>query len=211
MSSLSDKIEHLIGRALASVRHHDAKLFTRTHAFRDQSEPTIVVTSPECETPDTGLPIDTTPMGANRFPHLKWHMIEIDGKSEEAHIAEYLVIVEDPDAPLPAPVVHGIYYAIPRGKTTLLPEDFEPVQDGSNMLSGGFRYGRNRKKSIWGGPRPVLGHGPHRYMFQVVALRSTLDVDSLSQIPTKTELERAVEGKVVAWGLWVGTFERKLA
>ena len=211
MSSLGEKIEHLIGRALASVRHHDAKLFTKTQAFRDQSEPTIVVTSPECETPDTGLPIDTTPMGANRFPQLNWHMMKIDGKSQEDLVVEYLVVVEDPDAPLPSPVVHGIYYAIPPGKPALLPEDFEPVPDESNMLCGGFRFGRNRMKSIWGGPKPVLGHGPHRYMFQVVGLRSTLDVNSLSQLPTKTELERAVQGKVVAWGLWVGTFERKLA
>ena len=211
MYSLSDKVEYLIGRALASVRRHDAKLFTKTQAFRGQSEPIIVVTSPECQAPDSALPIDTTPMGANRFPHLNWHMMKTDGTSQEDLVAEYLVIVEDPDAPLPAPVVHGLYYAIPRGKTALLPEDFKPVPDASNMLYGGFRFGRNRMKSVWGGPRPVLGHGPHRYMFQVVGLRSTLDVNSLSQIPTKTELERAVEGKVVAWGLWVGTFERKLA
>ncbi len=33
---------------------------------------------------------------------------------------------------------------------------------------------------------------------------------NLSQIPTRAELERAGDGKVVAWGMWVGTFERKL-
>lgn len=149
-------------------------------------------------------------MGANRFPQLKWHVANTDRETVDDIVAEYLVVVEDPDAPLPAPVVHGIYYAVPRGRITLSPEDFEPIQDGSNMLRGGFRFGRNRMKSIWGGPKPVLGHGSHRYIFQVVGLRSTLDEGTLSRIPTKAELERAVEGKVVAWGLWVATFERKL-
>ena len=49
-------------------------------------------------------------------------------------------------------------------------------------------------KSIWGGPKPMLGHGPHRYSFQVV------DVGMLGQAPTKIDMERAVERKVAAWG-----------
>ena len=212
MPSLSEKIEHLIGRSLASIRQHDAKLFTKAQAFTDQPEPTIAVLSPECgSTDDAQLQTAHTPMGANRFPQLEWHAMDAGRTRAEGLVAEYLVVVEDPDAPLPAPVVHGIYYGIPGGKTALSPKDFEPLPDGGNMLRGGFRFGRNRMKSIWGGPKPVLGHGPHRYIFQVVGLRSTLDVGMLGQAPTKIDLERAVEGKVAAWGQWVGTFERKLA
>ena len=60
-------------------------------------------------------------------------------------------------------------------------------------------------KSIWGGPKPMLGHGPHWYLFQL------MDVGMLGQAPTKINMERAVEGKVAARGQWAGTFERKLA
>ena len=65
-------------------------------------------------------------------------------------------------------------------------------------------------KSVWGGPKPVLGHGLHRYMFQVVGLSSDVEGGKLSKVATRAELERAVDRKVVAWGVWIGTYERKL-
>lgn len=113
------------------------------------------------------------------------------GDSPVEHlIASYMLVVEDPDAPLPAPVLHGIYSANPRDKTALSPEDFDPVVDEGNLLRGGFRFGRNRMKSIWGGLNPVLGRGPHTYMVQAVGLRSTLDEGTLSPMPTRAEMER---------------------
>lgn len=65
-------------------------------------------------------------------------MMKMDGINQDDLIAEHLVIVEAPDASLPAPVVHWLYYAIPRCKFALLPEDFKPVPDASNMLYGGL-------------------------------------------------------------------------
>lgn len=124
-------------------------------------------------------------------------------------INTYMVIVEDPDAPLPSPVVHGIYYDIPASKTTLSHADLEAVSDSKNGLVGGFKYGLNRRKCIWSGARPLLAHRAHRYMFQVVGLNSSPSPKRLSEIPTKLELEKAVENKIVAWGVWVGIFERK--
>ena len=72
------------------------------------------------------------------------------------------------------------------------------------MLHGGFRYGANRMKSVWGGPRSAVRHGVHRYMFQVVALSEVIDVKEASPIATRVELEREIMGKVVARGMWIG-------
>ena len=210
MASWGQKVEYFVGRSLSFIRNHDDRLFTRCAAFREKPQPTLDVSCIDCEGAAQELQLDHTPMGENRFPSLKWKPLETDNGNTGNQIVEYLVIVEDPDAPLPQPVVHGIYFGIPHSKTTLCPEDFQLVPDGQNTLAGGFGYGLNRMKTVWGGPKPVLGHGPHRYMFQVISLRSQLDRSKLGQRPTKTQLERAVEGEVVSWGTWIGTYERKL-
>ncbi|KAL4894253.1 hypothetical protein BDV59DRAFT_201096 [Aspergillus ambiguus] len=85
-------------------------------------------------------------------------------------------MVEDPDAPLAEPVVHGLYYGIPVSKTILFSEDFETIGEGSiPELRGGFNYGLNRRKTIYMPPRGFLGHGPHRYFYQVIALNEPID------------------------------------
>lgn len=197
------RIEYAIGRALSSVRGHDAKLFIKGPVFKAHPEPTFPVTSPECG--ESKLQVHHTPMGENRFPELKW-----DPPASAEEISEYLLVVEDPDAPLLMPVVHGIYYAIPATKTLLQPKDFEPVSEQKNMLRGGFKFGGNRMKTVWGGPKPVLGHGSHRYMFQVVALNSSIDQKTITEIPTRAELEKSIEGKITGWGMWTGTYERTM-
>lgn len=113
--------------------------------------------------------------------------------------------MEDPDAPLPSPIVHGIYYGISGESKEFGGEGVVP--SGGLKAGKGFKVGRNRKGTVYIGPRPVLGHGVHRYMFDVVGLREELV--GLNECPTKEELVKAVEGKVVGWGRWMGTFERK--
>lgn len=212
MPSFLERIEATLGRSLVSIRGHDTKLFIKTPGFRNYPEPTISVTSPECGTSMSELQLLHTPLGENRFPQLQWNPPTTSAEeTTQTNIAEYLLVVEDPDAPLPMPVVHGIYYAIPPSKTLLLPEDFGSVPQAKHAVHGGFKFGLNRMKSVWGGPKPVLGHGLHRYMFQVVGLNSSIEKELSSQIPTRSELEKAVEGKVAAWGVWIGTYERKLA
>lgn len=211
MPSFLERVEDALGRSLVSIRGHDNKLFVKTPAFINHPEPTISVASPECGASMSKLQIHHTPLGENRFPQLQWGPPSSADETAQTGIAEYLLVVEDPDAPLPMPVVHGIYYALPPSKTLLLPEDFGAVLEAKNTVRGGFKFGLNRMKSVWGGPKPVLGHGLHRYMFQVVGLGSSIEGRVSSEIPTRSELERAVEGQVVGWGMWIGTYERKLA
>ena len=209
MPALAALIEAAIGGLLKSARGRDAKLFTKCAAFNAIPSPTLDVTSPECGETNSSLLIAHTPLGENRFPEISWSRQPSTGDAGP-DIVEYLVIVEDPDAPLPSPVVHAIYYGIPASKTTIVPADLRVSSDTKDaVLTGGFKYGMNRRQTVWGGARPVLGHGMHRYMFQVVGLSESIDTKGLGKVPSKELLEKAVEGKIAAWGVWVGTFERK--
>jgi len=225
MAFLTSLLECVIGHLLYRFRARDAKLFTATPPFAAHPESTIPIYSPEygqsSEQPSS-TPMDAqhTQVGANRFPALTWSVpVELEGR-----VKEWLLVVEDPDAPLPRPVVHGLYYAIAASNVSLNHADFEVVDEhgegehteskaNSTLLKGGFRYGQNRPGTVWAGPRPVMAHGPHRYFFQVVGLGQELDWrgirrTSQSSPLSREELAMAIEGKVVAWGLWVGTFER---
>jgi hypothetical protein len=75
--------------------------------------------------------------------------------------------------------------------------DVDVGAGGGGSMEAGFRVGKNRRGTVYAGPRPVLGHRVYRYMFDVVALGEGLAGGGLSAVPTKEELARAVEGKVV--------------
>ena len=63
------------------------------------------------------------------------------------------------------------------------------------MLKGGFKYGAVKRGRIYGGPRPPMGHGPHRYFDIVVALVEPLNPGALSRVATLEEIEKEVVGK----------------
>lgn len=231
MPPLTARIENFLGsRILPSIRGHDNKLLIKSPAFAHIA-PTLEVTSPECGPSGSALHVAHTPLGANRFPKLTWHQssttmpvgvgTRIVNEEEHRHhaVAEYLVIVEDPDAPLPDPVVHGLYYGIrPDGEEiSLHPTDLDQVsmpprreeKARASVLRGGFDYGLNRRRCVWSGARPVLGHGVHRYFFQVVGLRESLSVEEGALVSKDFLRETLKEGDIVNWGVWVGTFERR--
>jgi len=193
-------IEGCLGTLLSSQKGRDAKLFTKSAAFASFPEPTFAVESPDCGSSGSAMAADYSQLGSERFPVLRW-----DPGPLAAEIKEYLIIVEDPDAPLPSPIVHGIYYEIAGDVKEFGGEGLVP--NGNLKAGKGFKVGRNRKGTVYIGPRPVLGHGVHRYMFDVVGLKEGLV--GLSECPKKEELVKAVGGKVAGWGRWIGTFERK--
>ena len=57
----------------------------------------------------------------------------------------------------------------------------------------------------WLPPDPPTGHGSHDYVFQLFALN---EVPSMGPSPGRDELVAALEGRVVAAGLLVGTYSR---
>ncbi|APA08098.1 hypothetical protein SS1G_00241 [Sclerotinia sclerotiorum 1980 UF-70] len=164
-------LEAFLGRIFYSQRGRDAKLISRSIPAITKLPATLLVTSPLGPSPSP-LSHSHSQLGANEFPPLSWSLNSHTDSELELRdkIKSFLLVVEDPDAPLPSPVIHGIYYNIPASKTEVRKEDFvqsqSDNQDGNGrLLAGGFSYGVNRRKTIWGGPKPVLGHGMHRYFF----------------------------------------------
>ncbi len=143
-----------------------------------------------------GAPIPKTHTceGTDVSPPLAW-------SGAPASAASYALIVDDPDAPDPrAPkmtYVHWVLYDIPAG-VEALPEG------ASAALPATTREGVNDwKRTGYGGPCPPIGR--HRYYFKLYALDGMLgDLGNA----TKTGVERAMEGHVVARAQLMGTYAK---
>ncbi len=73
-----------------------------------------------------------------------------------------------------------------------------------SALPGEARFGLNDwKRAAYGGPCPPIGR--HRYFHKLYALDVALD--DLGA-PTKAELEKAIEGHVLARAELVGTYRK---
>ncbi|KAF7941374.1 hypothetical protein EAE99_001011 [Botrytis elliptica] len=79
-------------------------------------------------------------------------------------INSFFLVVEDSDVPTPSPVIHVIYYDIPPSRLKVRKEDFVEVK--KDDCACGFNHGVDGQKTIGEGPKPVLGHGVHRYCFK---------------------------------------------
>jgi len=81
-------------------------------------------------------------------------------------------------------------------------------------VAGGFHYGLNRKKTIYLAPRPVMGHGVHRYFFQVIGVGEGFDAEKIASSEVegvgKESLLKELEKTATCWGEWVGSFERAM-
>jgi hypothetical protein len=116
--------------------------------------------------------------------------------------AEFVLIVEDPDAPLPRPFVHAIVIGIPPESSKLAEGALSALLPTSQGILGRNSYGL----AAYVGPRALPGHGPHTYVFQISALGKRL---SFAQPPTRRELVAALDGVVSARGRLDGTFEQR--
>jgi Raf kinase inhibitor-like YbhB/YbcL family protein len=128
-------------------------------------------------------------------PALEWSGLPEGTKS-------VALIVDDPDAPDPAAPrmtwVHWVLYNIPPSAAGLA----EAVE--AQDLPAGTKEGLNDwKRTGYGGPCPPIGR--HRYFHKLYALDVVLpDLGN----PTKKDLERAMEGHILAKTELVGTYER---
>jgi Raf kinase inhibitor-like YbhB/YbcL family protein len=131
--------------------------------------------------------------GGNLSPPLLWTGLP-DGTVELA------LVVEDCDAPIPFAFVHAIAWGISAQLDGL------PVGALSSASQGLLKMGRNTfGNSAWIGPRPLTGHGPHRYSFQLLALDRSLQ---FSGPPTRAQLLKAIDGAVIGRGRLDGINEQ---
>ena len=137
------------------------------------------------------IPTKFTCDGPDVSPPLAW----TDPPKETRSLA---LIVDDPDAPA-GTWVHWVLYDLP-GTARELPEGVPK----DRQLRDGARQGRNDFGKIgYNGPCPPR-RAVHRYFFKLYALDSKT---KLSSGATKSELERAMKGHVLAQAELVGKFQ----
>lgn len=202
MPTFTDRIEAYLGKLFYSQRGRDSQLFTRDEIFNN-IEPSIPITSPDVGQSGSTMEKRYTQDAASDFPALSWEQVP------EAQ--EYILVIEDPDAPLPFPVVHGLLYGIFSDTTNLSQPDFEAVDTVKHTIkTGSVKYGKNLRQSVYDGPKPILNHGEHRYFYQLIALKQPLK--NLPAYPDKKTMLKNIKetDSVLAWGEWIGVYERKL-
>ena len=130
----------------------------------------------------------------NISPPLSWTRV-LEAQS-------YVLIVQDPDAPTEAPVVHWMIWNIPGDAISLTPGvATRPQLDHPK----GAVQGRNTKGGFgYFGPRPPLGHGMHRYHFQLFALDRLLPMSPDTPLE---ELLNVLKADTIASAELVGTYE----
>ncbi|MER3412242.1 MAG: YbhB/YbcL family Raf kinase inhibitor-like protein [Thermoleophilia bacterium] len=137
--------------------------------------------------PDQGrIPARYTCEGEDVSPPLSW----TDPPPGARSLA---LIVEDPDAP-GRTFTHWLAWGIDPGWSCLGEGERAPREGRNDFGASG-----------WRGPCPPMGHGPHRYVFRLLALDTEID---LPPGASRRELERALEGHVLAEATLVGVYER---
>lgn len=137
------------------------------------------------------IPDKFTCKGEDISPHLSWEGVPAVTKS-------IALIMDDPDAS-GGTFVHWVIYNL-EANTRNLPEAMpldEAFANGS--MQGMTDFGRPG----YGGPCPPPGK-PHRYYFKIYALDVRLN---LSSGASKSQLENAMKGHIIAQGELMGKYE----
>lgn len=127
--------------------------------------------------------------GEDISPPLAW-------SGAPAGTRSFVLICDDPDAPVGV-WDHWLLFNIP-ATVDGLPEGVAERTDGS-------LYGKNSwRRQDYGGPCPP--GGVHRYFFKLYALDTTLNLRAGA---SKRDIERAMEGHILARAELVGTYTRR--
>ncbi len=132
------------------------------------------------------IPSEYTCDGANRSPDLSWTWVPTSTQS-------IAIVVDDPGAPSGA-FTHWVVWDI-KPETHVLPR---------GSLGGGVAGTNDFRHVGYDGPCPAQGQ-LHNYRFAVYGLDTLLVLEPAA---TRVELDRAMNGHVVAQGMLLGSFQR---
>lgn len=139
------------------------------------------------------IPAKYTCDGSDVSPPLTWTNAPAATKS-------FMLLADDPDAPA-GTWVHWVVYNLPASAASL-PENVAKSQ----YIAGNACQGLNDFNRLgYGGPCPPAGK-PHRYFFKLYALDVMPD---LKPGRTKADALKAMEGRVLAQGQLMGTYQRQ--
>jgi Raf kinase inhibitor-like YbhB/YbcL family protein len=186
-------IGRLFGRLMRGVHAGEHKLVWNQPEVR--SPETIVVSNPAFKDGNQ-IPKEFAGIGVgnNQSPPLIWG--NLPNKA-----VELVLVVEDPDAPLPVTSIHLIATAISPQLREVRAGVFNPESQPIPFCMGKGVLGRRR----YDGPTPPPGHGPHRYFFQLFALGRALNKD---RVFDRKILLKELNGAVLARGRLIGIYER---
>lgn len=108
-----------------------------------------------------------------------------------------VLVIDDVDVPLPRPLLHTVAVIEP-GVQNVDTGALQPGAAGMRFIPGSLG---NRG---YAGPRPIPGHGPHRYRFHLFALDQPIP----DSVTTAKTLLKQMAGHVLARGILTGTYER---
>ncbi len=138
------------------------------------------------------IPKKYTCEGADLSPPLHWSVPPAGTRS-------YVIIAEDPDAPV-GTWVHWVIYNLPLDLRGLS----EGIPPKERVLDEALQGLNDFKRTGYGGPCPPPGK-PHRYYFKLYALDVILDLKSRA---TKAHVLEACKGYVLAEAQLMGRFGR---
>ncbi len=160
-----------------------------------QSEVNFMATKLELTSKDilsnSPIPVVFSGEGKNISPQLSWTGVPSDCK-------ELILVVDDPDAPLPGGWIHWVVYGIPP-ELKELPQAV--TQGASGIVFGKNSYGKN----IYQGPMPPPGSGAHHYHFKLFAIDKTLD---LKPGIARDQIYKQIQGHILGQAELVGTYKR---
>lgn len=192
-----EHVPHWLGHALRGLRAGADKLVIADPDLLTEPEAAFAalnVTSPAFAN-GARLPVRFTADGPGVSPPLLW--------SEPPQGTRSLaLVVEDPDAPTPSPLVHAVVWGLGPDARSLA--EGAIAVDGAG--AGGVDVGRNSaRREGWLPPDPPTGHGVHSYAFQLFALSATPD---LAANPGRSAVTTAMRGHILAAGILTGTYSR---
>jgi Raf kinase inhibitor-like YbhB/YbcL family protein len=188
-----EKLPSGLGHALRGARAGYEKIVSECAGFAGAPD-SIALESPAFGDGES-IPPRYTADGEKISPPLIWRGAPVDAVG-------LVLIVEDPDAPTPDPLLHLLAWDLPPGLCELPEGQFKsPHHAGLDEILGRNSY----LQAAYLPPDPPTGHGPHLYVFQLFALDRKLD---FNKPPLRKSVVEAMRGHVLAKGVLVGTYER---
>jgi Raf kinase inhibitor-like YbhB/YbcL family protein len=188
-----EKLPASVGHALVNQRAGmDQVVYNRLFNERDTAR--LDLRSPAFMF-NARIPTRYTADGDGGSPPLAWDDVPAEADS-------LALIVEDADSPTPHPLVHAIVVGLPAGAGSLA----EGALNASQEAGAGLIVGQNSFfREAWLPPDPPRGHGEHRYVFQVFALRAG---GSFSSAPGRREFIDAILARAIGVGCLIGIYDR---